>query len=746
MKSWTLLTAVSALLLAACTLLAWSGRTPNSDLFMALSSGRDVVDGKLGKPDDWSYLTSGRVWINQSWLSGWALYRVWQWGGDNALQGLRTAAVAAFAAGILFYLRGRGVSWPAALVASSAALLTCRYYLLLRPNLLTMCGVPWLLWLLQRHSRGSAHGAWLVAVALGIWAHGHGGFLLGWALVLGWLLLLAASAVAGGGRPAAFRAAALAAALGAAVVSAFVFSPFGARLVRQTVMMSGRTEWRTVREWWPLINSWGELREELEQSWSEVGYFLALLVAVALLIPAAAMVNRARRHDATSETGRGNSPARGSMSPAAASTKRQGVEAMPLGWRRFFDTAFSIGTVAMAILGRRFISLAVVGLALPLAWSLDALWGLRRERDGESSESGATHPPAWAVPATAVLCILAIAAIYPAVYLGFNRDHPFYPSQGIHARQIEVSDLPIEATRFLRVNGIGGPILHSYNAEGFLHWNAPALKVGCGGRAQQVYTERDLLTLRGLLDGEHRSPAEMHQRELKLAEHGVALLLLPASTRWETILAYMGSESRWVPIYFDGEDCVLVNPRDDYVRLQIAMMNQTTAVVDPAQDADGSKADVEVAAGKLVFPNDAIRLRSRAMFLVSPRLVGDPNLPPDQQAGFAQYLFNLRKEAILAAQESEATGFLYDMLSMLWQTRPNRPEMRLYLEGELVRLQGLTGGRYRTTELLRCRTFVLTILAQEYRRAGDERRAAEYEQQAGATGEQVRAMATWWQF
>src|SRR5947208_2363550 len=68
------------ILLLLAGLVAWSGRAPNSDFYMALGGGDDVVAGRLGKPDTWSYITAGRVWINQSWLTGWGLYHLWRIG------------------------------------------------------------------------------------------------------------------------------------------------------------------------------------------------------------------------------------------------------------------------------------------------------------------------------------------------------------------------------------------------------------------------------------------------------------------------------------------------------------------------------------------------------------------------------------------------------------------------------------------------------------------------------------------
>jgi len=41
---------------------------------MALCAGRDVLHGGLGQPDQWSFATAGKVWVNQGWLSGLFLY------------------------------------------------------------------------------------------------------------------------------------------------------------------------------------------------------------------------------------------------------------------------------------------------------------------------------------------------------------------------------------------------------------------------------------------------------------------------------------------------------------------------------------------------------------------------------------------------------------------------------------------------------------------------------------------------
>jgi hypothetical protein len=67
------------LCLAVCVLLlalVWAEPRPNDDLFIALAGGRDALAGHLGHPDDWSYTTEGRVWVNQNWASDVLFYLV----------------------------------------------------------------------------------------------------------------------------------------------------------------------------------------------------------------------------------------------------------------------------------------------------------------------------------------------------------------------------------------------------------------------------------------------------------------------------------------------------------------------------------------------------------------------------------------------------------------------------------------------------------------------------------------------
>lgn len=734
-----------ALALLAAAALAWSGRTPNSDLFMALSAGRDIAAGQLAQPDSWSYCTSDRVWINQSWLSGWMLYHLYVLGGDAGLLLCRTGLIAGLALGLVVLSRSRGRSWPAALLAAACVIAACRYHLQLRGNLLTLVFVPWLAWLLDRQRRGSPHWAWAILLMLGVWAQAHGGFVFGWVMVGAWLALLGVAGLRARSRALLSRAGWLLAGLGLAAASAVTLSPFGVQSVRQSLAMSGQTHWRTVREWWPLIPSWELFRSELmSTSFIELGYFL-ILVCVTAMLGAAAIVRLVlsrRSGDA------GRALTESSHAGAASSPGESAGRAIQLA----FDLLMVALTIVMAVNGRRFSSIAALMLSLPLGASIDVLWGARGAGAGAARSSRAMRT----IGAAALLGFST--ALYPAIWLGFSNDHPFYPAQSIFQRQIELSDQPVLPAAFMRDNRIAGPILHPYNVEGFLRWSVPGVKVGCGSRAQQVYTEQDLITLTALLRTGRPTADDLRRREAVLDHYGVRLVLLPAATHWELIVAMITSEVRWIPIYFDGEFALLLNPYPEYEWIQFAVGESRTAVRSPdvasldltlpsISATDWARGEVaRDPAEPLWYPSELIRQRSRALFMATPRLMGDPSMAAERREAFAAYLHESRCDAIRQAQQIEPTPFLYDLLAAVTLSRPDPPDLRPYLDAETARVAALRGTRYEQCQRLRAQGFLMIMNARWCRRAGDESRAAELERDATAMVAQLPRLARWWQF
>ncbi len=233
--------AVAALCVAM--LVAWGIPRPLGDLYLALAGGRDVLHGKLGKPDGWSYTTGGRVWVNSSWGSDVVFALVERAGGEAGLLALKALLLVALGLLVMRAARAGGASPVSSLAVAALALVSSPQDLILRPNLISLLFVPALLLLLATPVKGKTWLIWIGVLFL-CWTNLHGAFVFG-LLVLGiWVLTTRTSP-----RRIAF------AAMGSALLIALVANPFGPRNLWLQLVVPRSAAWRNVIEWGPL---WGQ--------------------------------------------------------------------------------------------------------------------------------------------------------------------------------------------------------------------------------------------------------------------------------------------------------------------------------------------------------------------------------------------------------------------------------------------------------------------------------------------------------
>jgi hypothetical protein len=228
--------------LCVAILVAWAIPRPLGDLYLALAGGNDVLAGKLGKPDDWSYTAEGRVWVNSSWGSDVVFALIHQAAGDAGLLAMKALCLAALGLLVARVARVGGATWTASLIAAALAVAASPQDLILRPNLISLLFVPLLLLLLGRPDKGKG---WIVAIGglFLLWTNVHGAFVFG-------LLVLALWAVTSPTRPRWIGVAAFGAALGVALFA----NPFGPKNLWLQLVVPRSAVWRNVIEWGPL---WG---------------------------------------------------------------------------------------------------------------------------------------------------------------------------------------------------------------------------------------------------------------------------------------------------------------------------------------------------------------------------------------------------------------------------------------------------------------------------------------------------------
>jgi hypothetical protein len=292
-----------------------------------------------------------------------------------------------------------------------------------------------------------------------------------------------------------------------------------------------------------------------------------------------------------------------------------------------------IAVAVMTVRARRFVPLALVVLAGPLAAEL-AWW---RRRLGSP----------WPLRALAVGLAVAVGLAAPPVARRYAAANPVFAGLSPFERMVDAPIFPRDAAAFLRANGLGGRVYAAWEAEGFLRWTETPVTVLIGGRAQQVYDEVALQLHKDLRTG--TAPA----RDV-LGSYHVGFAILPMTAAYAVPLGGLvySEGSPWVFIYSDGRHVVL---------------------------ADTSRADLApmiaaLEAGTLRYPTPAIAATSRMMYLASP------HTDPDREK---------LREAAKAAAAATPTALAYAVIGDVAMADKSSKATREYLAEERERLAGL---------------------------------------------------------
>lgn len=639
--------AVSVLLLG----LVWAEPRPLDDLFIALAGGRDALAGKLGAPDDWSYTTEGRVWLNQNWGSHVLFYVTHAAAGPSGLLALKAVLLALGTWCLAAAARVRAADWPTAILVAAASFAAGRSYVDLRPSLV---GLVLATAVLAALARATTRGGWLGVAALlvGVWANAHGSFLLG----IGLLALF--TVTVGVGTPRLFLPSFGATAL--AVALAAFANPFGLENLRHPFVVGSSEPWRTVAEWVPLfatdVSTFGSRWE------------ICVAVAAFVLLGLAHLVFGQR---ATADETQPR-PARGLV---------------------VFDVLLVAVAVAMAVQARRFVPIALVAIAAPLAAEL--AWWQRR------------LATAWPIRVVATACAVAALVAAPALVRLYAAGNPVFGGLSAFDRMVDAPTFPVGAAEFLRANGIRGRAYAAWESEGFLRWTDTPVTVLIGGRAQQVYDEAILQLHKDLRAGTAQA------RDV-LKTYRVPLAILPLTAPYSLPLGQLiyGEESPWVYLYCDGRHVVLAD----------------TSHPDLAATMQAFEA------GTLRYPTPAIAATSRMMYQASPKSGAE-----------VETLRASAEEAARLAPTSLAYAIVGDIAI---SSRESAAATRQYLATERERLATLATSEGETYALAQARLAVarieLVLLGRIVDPEGQQRAREELTRRQGEIREMLRTWAHGW--
>ncbi len=513
--------------------LTWVHPRPMPDYYMALAGGRDVAQGKLGQPDDWSFLTGDRVWIHQNWGSDLTLYATQQLAGDTGILALKAVLLLLMGWLVVLCGRARGASVAAGLLALGLVGIAWPAGAVIRANLFSLVWVPLLLWTLYA-SRSRPRLLWLTPLMIGVWANMHGAFVFGIGMLGLWTGCRWLGALRTRGPIGATRVARvpLGATLAAVIVAAFG-TPFGPDNLTLSFSLRPGSLWHTVTEWMPLFG--GSIPAE-----SPV-VFLAALGVLGL-----GVLFRLLRG-----TDRGASAQPGVL---------------------LFEVLLVITAVTMAFKARRFVLFSLVAIAPLLAQQLDTLLRPRRR----------------ILPvALAALAVLTLGASRESMLWDYYRTprEPLHFQHGFLGRMVvEGPEMPREAATFLATNRLTLPAFNHYAWEGYLHWAAPDLPLHLGGRAHQIYTEDEFAARQDVVRAGMSGASGPSVNE-RLASIGAGLVVVPYSPQYTGMIAVLlGDPSRrWACLYGDWKSMVLIDiTTDDGRALSRDMTRGTLIFPDPA--------------------------------------------------------------------------------------------------------------------------------------------------------------------
>lgn len=579
-------TAVAAVLLAVAVAATWLVPRQTGDLYIAYAGARDVLDGKLGALDDWSFANPGRRWVNQNWGTHLLYYGTLRLAGPSGIPALKLVLIALMAAGIVAVLRAHAVSVPVALSVAAAVLVASHAYVDLRPNLVTLVACPWLYWLLVR-SRRRPSLIWAAAGLVWLWSAMHAGFIFGLALLGLWCALRIAARLGGDAEERGALLPVLAAPPVALAMTA-VASPFGVENLTHPFVAGTTAAWREIVEWMPIFTPF-----PVDERYGSRSEFLAACALLAVLV-SGRLLSRVRvAHAGGRDLGAGDlalgllatgccllvvaaaAPVRTTVRTPQALIVFAVVGAVAVGAllavivalvrrpraERHVEATLGLDTptvlfgvivtaagVGMALASRRFVPLALVVMAPLVALHLDRLrGGLARWR------------PLPVVVTAGVLAALALWRLAADVrhYLPENPRHP-RALASLYDRMIYNDTYPHGAADFLERNGIVGRVYQDWRWEGFLHWRCPRLAVDVGGRAQQAYDAAAFRRHMAIWNGRDDAGTAADRGDA-LARSRVPWVLVSLRTDASGLVtALLRPGSPWTVVYFDRATNVLL--------------------------------------------------------------------------------------------------------------------------------------------------------------------------------------------
>jgi hypothetical protein len=161
--------------------------TRDADMWWHLRTGEVILDEGIPHQDVFSYTVPDNEWITHEWLSQVLMWVTYQGSGFTGL--ILLFAALTTTALVLIFMRSDGRPYLAAFVVLLAALASAPFWGV-RPQVFNMLFAALFVFLIEGYKDGKVQRRtlWLLPLITVIWANLHSGYLLGIALLAGYIL------------------------------------------------------------------------------------------------------------------------------------------------------------------------------------------------------------------------------------------------------------------------------------------------------------------------------------------------------------------------------------------------------------------------------------------------------------------------------------------------------------------------------------------------------------------------------
>ena len=505
---------LSIILFTVSILMVWLRPTSNGDLSFGIAQGKDVVNGKIGKADDWSYMTRNKICMNQNWGADLVLFLTNTSCGGRGLVVLKLLLVALVSVLVYFILLRINIPWYYISVFPAMIMYLSSELIQLRPDIFGILLLLLFVLLLVRIHKNH-FVKYLSAFVLLVWANTHGSYIFGFGLFFLFIVLTIAFA-----KRARFlenkEILHLAIIFLVSIALSMIITPYGLNgiTIPFRFLNSDYSLYKKyLYEWQPVWvhSSYGNIKD----------FFIGvgLFVTVGCIRLAIGFKN----------TGIKNG--RGLIKQSAK------FDASSLFFEVFF-TLTALIAIAMAVSSRRFITYAVIFSAISCAIYLKHII--------QSVKLSRTVIIALDIILIAVGGKLLLVNIEQ-----YSENNPVENCGTFYDKMFFINpDNPVKLAQFISTNKIYGNIFCYWTWEGYLRNYCPDLKVFAGGRAHQIYDNSIYILYRKLLD---RNPPISSLEKLS-----TSLIAIPSRSICANLIKELYVNPNWEVLYADDRDILFV--------------------------------------------------------------------------------------------------------------------------------------------------------------------------------------------